>query len=47
MIVEDSEPQLNESSDDDDNDDDEHFNNEKNNHCPHNSQTSDLPNNIE
>ncbi|CAD8104731.1 unnamed protein product [Paramecium primaurelia] len=43
VIVEDSEPQLNESSDEDD-----HFNNEKSkNHCPQNSHISELPNNIE
>ncbi|CAD8123757.1 unnamed protein product [Paramecium sonneborni] len=39
VIVEDSEPQLNESSDDDDNCD-QHY--EKHHHCPNNSHTSDL-----
>ncbi|CAD8210679.1 unnamed protein product [Paramecium octaurelia] len=42
VIVEDSEPQLNESSDDDDN-----INNENQNHCPQNSHLLELPNNVE
>ncbi|CAD8208394.1 unnamed protein product [Paramecium pentaurelia] len=45
VIVEDSEPQLNESSDDDD--EDHHVNNRNHNHCPQNSHTSDLPYNHE
>ncbi|CAK66451.1 unnamed protein product (macronuclear) [Paramecium tetraurelia] len=51
VIVEDSEPQLNESSEDDDdnddNDEDDHFHHEKHHHCPQNSHTSDIPYNLE
>ncbi|CAD8197759.1 unnamed protein product [Paramecium octaurelia] len=48
VIVEDSEPQLNDSSEDDDDDvEDDHFNHEKHHHCPQNSHTSDIPYNLE